>query len=90
MSTAPDPGPELNRMAVALERMNGAIATGFATVRGDINLLTRGEQANAARLDELENDVEELKKTRFPWPVITGICAVGALALSGFQMTGRA
>lgn len=81
---------ELSRIAVAMERMNGEMATGFATVRGDINLLARGEQANSRRLDDVEADVEKLKGGRFPWPVITGICAVAAFALSGFQMVGRA
>lgn len=88
MSSAP--GLDLHRLALAMEQMNGTMQTGFATVRGDINLLARGEQTNTTRIENLEEDVAELQKTRFPWPVITGICAVGALALSGFQMTGRA
>lgn len=88
MSTAPD--PELHRLALAVEGLSGKMETGFATVRGDINLLSRGESTNARRLDAVEEDVEELKKSRFPWPVITGVCAVSALALSGFQMAGRA
>lgn len=88
MTTAPD--PDMHRMALALEQLSGKMDTGFATVRGDINLLSRGEAANARRIDGVEEDVEELKKTRFPWPVITGVVACGALAMSAFQMTGRA
>lgn len=88
MTTVPD--PELHRLALAVEALHGTVQTGFATVRGDINLLARGEQLNTGRIEKLEEDVDQLKGSRFPWPVITGICAVSALALSGFQLTGRA
>ena len=41
MSTVPD--PELHRIALSIERLEGKVETGFAVVRGDINLLARGE-----------------------------------------------
>jgi len=88
MTTAPD--PDLHRLALAVERLDGTMQTGFATVRGDINLLARAEQHNREHIADLETEVEKLKGSRFPWPVIMSVCSVGALALSGFSMVGRA
>lgn len=88
MSTAPD--SELHRIALSIERLEGKVETGFAVVRGDINLLARGEGHLRNDVEGLEKDVEELKSRRFPLPVIGGLCGVGALVLSGFQMTGKA
>lgn len=89
MSTTPE-YQEIHRLALAVEQLNGTMQAGFATVRGDINLLARAEADNHQALEDLETEVDSLKGSRFPWQVITGMCAVGALALSGFQMAGRA
>jgi hypothetical protein len=80
---------EAHRLAIALESLNGTVTTGFATVRGDINLLARGEHENTRRIDELETDVEELKSRRFPLPVIGGLCGIAAVLLSVIDVLGK-
>lgn len=86
--TTPD-ASDVHRLALAVEQLNGTMQTGFATVRGDINLLARAEENNRRAIEELDTDVNQLKGSRFPWPVIMGVCSVSALALTGFQMTGK-
>lgn len=86
MSTAPD----LHQIAVAIERLDGKVETGFAVVRGDIRLVGQGLENTVKRVDDVEEDVEQLKSRRFPLPVIGGLCGVAAVVLTGFQMTGKA
>lgn len=87
MSTAPD---DLHRIAVAIERLDGKVELGVATLRGDLRLVAQGLETTVKRLDDVEEDVEQLKNRRFPLPVIGGMCGVAAVVLTGFQMTGKA
>lgn len=73
---------ETHRLAIAVENLRGDLQTGFATVRGDLNLLARGENHNTRRLDDLETDVEDLKARRFPLPTIGGIMGVAGVCVS--------
>jgi hypothetical protein len=80
-------GPdETHRLALALESLKGLMEAGFATVRGDINLLSRGEHRNTERIENLESDVDKLKERRFPIQLIGSVCVVGSLALSVFSV----
>lgn len=58
--------------------------TGFATVRGDINLLSRGEHSNVRRIEHLEEDVEELKERRVPLLLAGPLLSLGALGVSAY------
>lgn len=78
---------ETHRLALALESLRGTVETGFATVRGDINLLARGEHHNTQRITDLEDDVEELKARRFPLPTIGGIMGVAGVIVSVVALT---
>lgn len=78
---------ETHRLALALESLRGTVETGFATVRGDINLLARGEHQNTQRIDALDKDVEELKARRFPLPTIGGIMGVAGVIVSVVALT---
>ena len=80
---------ETHRLALALEAMRGTMETGFATLRGDINMLARGESANTARIDDLEDEVDAIKSRQFPLHVVGGLCVVGSLALSVFTLLGK-
>lgn len=73
---------ETHRLALAVENLRGDLQTGFATVRGDLNLLARGENHNTSRIDALETDVDELKSRRFPLPTIGGIMGVAGVCVS--------
>lgn len=87
MTTAPLPDGDLHRLALALEQLNGTVSTGFATVRGDINLLARGEHENTRRIDALETDVEALKERRFPLPTIGGLMGIAGVVISTISLT---
>lgn len=79
----PTPGnEETHRLALALEGLRGTVETGFATLRGDINLLARGENHNTRRIDDLEEDVDKLKERRMPLQVIGGLCVASSVVLS--------
>lgn len=80
---------ETHRLAIALEGLRGTVETGFATVRGDINLLARGELSNKERIDDLEDEVDAIKARQFPTHVIGGLCAFISVALSAFSFLGR-
>lgn len=73
---------ELHRLALAMETLKGSMDTGFSTVRGDINLLARGESYNAQKLQDLEKDVDDLKSRRFPLPAIGGLMGIASVCVS--------
>lgn len=76
---------EAHRLSLALESMRGTMETGFATVRGDINLLSRDAAPNASeRIKHLEADVEELKERRVPILIAGPLLSLGALGISAY------
>lgn len=85
MSTDPD----LHRLALAVENLNGTVQTGLTAVRGDINLLARGESENTRRIGELETDVKSLQDRRWPVQITQGVMSVAAVAIAGYAAMGR-
>jgi len=81
--------PELHRMALAMEQLNGTVQTGFATVRGDINLLARAERQNGQDIKELEERMGKLEERRWPVQVTQGVMSVAAVAIAGYVAIGR-
>lgn len=77
---------EAHRLAIALETLRGTVETGFATVRGDINLLARGEQMNAAELQSMDVRMRALEERRFPLPTIGGIMGVAGAVFAGLSL----
>lgn len=77
---------EAHRLALALEAVRGTMETGFATVRGDINLLARGEQMNASELQAMDTRVSALEARRFPLPTIGGIMGVAGAVFAGMSL----
>lgn len=80
---------EIHRLALAVEQLNTNVQTGLTAVRGDINLLARGENQNAKDIGELKTDVNALKARSFPLPTIGGLCGVAAVILAGIQALGK-
>lgn len=76
---SPDEGRALERAIADLQRTT---ETGFATVRGDINLLARGEALNVAETQKLVVRVAALEDRRFPLPTIGGLMGVLAVGVS--------
>ncbi|MEU9464356.1 hypothetical protein [Streptomyces sp. NPDC048312] len=94
---SPPPEPEAQAIAVELERLRGAVTTGFAGVKGSLAVLversTRTEQ-DLARLrtetqkplDALGTEVDVLKARRWPLGMVGAMAGVvgaatGAIAL---------
>lgn len=71
-----------HRLALALETLNGTVQTGFATIRGDINLLSRAEHENGKSIESLDKRVSDLEGRRFPLPTIGGIMGVAGVLVS--------
>lgn len=81
--------PELHRLALAVEQLNGTVQTGFATVRGDINLLARAERQNGEDIEKLEGRVDKLDERRWPVQITQGVMSVAAVAIAGYVAIGR-
>jgi hypothetical protein len=73
---------EAQRIEIALESLRGTMNSGFATLRGDINLLARGEHNNTRAIDDLGDRVGSLEERRFPLPVLGGILGVVGVLIS--------
>ena len=76
-------------MALAMETLNGTVQTGFATVRGDINLLARAERQNGEDIDKLDSRVGKLEERRWPIQITQGVMSVAAVAIAGYAAIGR-
>ena len=78
---------EAHRLALALEALRGSVDTGFATIRGDINLLARAENHNREDIADLDGRVKSLEDRRFPIPTIGGIMGVAGVCVSVVALT---
>jgi hypothetical protein len=81
--------PEIHRLAVALEALNGTMSTGFASVRGEIQLLARGEHQNGEDIDKLDERVGRLEERRWPLQITQGIMSVAAVAVAGYAALNK-
>lgn len=73
-------------VAVELERLRGAVDTGFATLNGRLDVaLQRTDQTERA-LAQLRADVEALKKNRWPLPAIGALSGVAGVVASLFAL----
>ncbi len=73
-------------MAVELERLRGAVDTGFATLNGRLDTALQRTTQAEKDISELQGRVSALERARWPLPslgVLTGLAgaATGALAL---------
>ncbi|WP_329545577.1 hypothetical protein OG548_14460 [Streptomyces sp. NBC_01356] len=76
-------------VALELERLRGAVDTGFATINGRLDVtLTRTTQAEEA-IAGLRADVEMLKRSRWPLPSLAALTGLTALGLTLYGIAGR-
>ncbi|MCP3817842.1 hypothetical protein NLX86_06730 [Streptomyces sp. A3M-1-3] len=84
---------ESTQVAVELERLRGAVDTGFAEVKGSLALLVQRSDRTEADVKQLRQDtedglrdvraeVEDLKGRKWPLPTI-GLLIAGAAAAPG-------
>ncbi|WP_189277753.1 hypothetical protein [Streptomyces atratus] len=73
-------------VAVELEKLRGAMETGFTKVDGSLTLLVqRGDQTDR-RIDDHEQRLDTLERTRWPLPSIAAPADVTGLALTLWQI----
>ena len=72
-------------------RLELLITEGFATIRGELRLLARGEETLKADIGSLETEqdklserVSRLEERKFPAPMVANVIAVGAFLVSGY------
>ncbi|MEU3464146.1 hypothetical protein ABZ721_29845 [Streptomyces sp. NPDC006733] len=75
-------------VAVELERLRRSVDVGFATTRGDLALLLqRADQADKA-LDEHEQRLDRLERSRWPLPSVAALTSCAALGVALWQARG--
>ncbi|MFI9391883.1 hypothetical protein ACIG53_13475 [Streptomyces bauhiniae] len=81
MSREEDAVPE-GQVALALAELRSALEVGFARIDGQLALLVqRSDQADKA-LEELEERVSALEKTRWPLQTIAVLVSIAAVVLT--------
>jgi hypothetical protein len=76
-------------VAVELEKLRGTMETGFAKVDGSLALLVqRGDQTDR-RIDDHEQRLDTLERTRWPLPSIAALVGVSGLAVSLWQLAAK-
>ncbi|MCX3064191.1 hypothetical protein [Streptomyces beihaiensis] len=87
-------------VAVELERLRGTVTTGFAEVKGSLGVLVERSARNERdvqqlredtdkALAELREDVEALKRTRWPLASVGALTGVAALVVAAWEVVGR-
>ncbi|MEU7962355.1 hypothetical protein AB0D09_02630 [Streptomyces sp. NPDC049097] len=81
--------PESTAVAVELERLRGAVDTGFATLNGRLDVALQRTSTVESDIADLKADVEALKRNRWPLPALAALTGAGGLAVSVWQAIGR-
>ncbi|MGD6761341.1 hypothetical protein ACOKM5_20620 [Streptomyces sp. BH097] len=81
--------PESTQVAVELERLRGAVDTGFATLNGRLdNVLQRADQTEKD-IDELSQRVAALERARWPLPSVAALVSIIALGITVYEALGK-
>lgn len=81
--------PESGAVAVELERLRGAIEAGLARVDGSLALLhQRGDQTDK-KLDDHEQRLDAMERTRWPMASIGVLTALAALGVTLWEALAR-
>ncbi|GHJ28587.1 hypothetical protein TPA0910_30200 [Streptomyces hygroscopicus subsp. sporocinereus] len=70
------------QVALALAELRSALEVGFARIDGQLALLVQRSDQTDKALEELEERVSALEKTRWPLPTIAVLASVTAVALT--------
>jgi hypothetical protein len=81
--------PEQTTVALELAEIRRSVEVGFTEQRGQLALLVqRGEQTDK-KLDDHENRLDALEKSRWPLPSVAVLVAMGSLGVALWQAAGR-
>jgi hypothetical protein len=72
---------ESTQVAVELERLRGAVDTGFATLNGRLDTSLQRTSQVEKDIGELETRVSALERARWPLPSIAALAGVGGTVI---------
>ncbi|OKJ55950.1 hypothetical protein [Streptomyces sp. CB02115] len=70
------------QVALALAELRSALEVGFARIDGQLALLVQRSDQTDKALEELEERVAALEKTRWPLPTVAVLVSITAVALT--------
>lgn len=81
--------PEHSQVALELERLRGTVEVGFARTDGALDLLVQRSNQTEKDYETLSQRVTLLERNRWPIASVTALAAIGAVAVTIWQGTGR-
>nr|WP_152886150.1 hypothetical protein [Streptomyces adustus] len=72
-----------------MERLRGTVEAGFARVDGALALLVQRNDQTDRQLADHEQRLDAIERNRWPVQAVTALTAVGALAVTLWQASGR-
>ena len=74
------------QVALALAELRQALEVGFARIDGQLALLVQRSDQTDKALEDLEDRVSALEKTRWPLPTVAVLASIAAVALTAFGL----
>lgn len=81
--------PESASVALELERLRGAVDTGFATLNGRLDTTLQRTGQVEKDVAELRVDVEMLKRSRWPLAAVATLTGCAALGLTLYEIASK-
>ncbi|MGW1597397.1 hypothetical protein [Streptomyces sp. NPDC002343] len=74
------------QVALALAELRQALEVGFARIDGQLALLVQRSDQTDKALEDLEERVSALEKTRWPLPTVAVLASITAVVLTAFSL----
>jgi hypothetical protein len=74
------------QVALALAELRQALEVGFARIDGQLALLVQRSDQTDKALEDLEERVSALEKTRWPLPTVAVLASITAVVLNVFSL----
>ncbi|MFZ3569407.1 hypothetical protein ACNYS0_20875 [Streptomyces sp. BH034] len=81
--------PESTQVAVELERLRGAVDTGFATLNGRLDVALQRTDQTEKDISDLEQRLSALERARWPLPSVAALVSVLALGIAIYEALGK-
>jgi hypothetical protein len=65
------------------------VDTGFATLNGRLDVALQRTSQTEADIDQLQQRVEALERSRWPLPSVAAVTGLAALGLTLYEITAR-
>ncbi|MDH2392305.1 hypothetical protein QCN29_26720 [Streptomyces sp. HNM0663] len=76
-------------VALELERLRGAVDTGFAKLNGRLDVALQRTSQTETDIEELKQEVEALKRARWPLPSLAAVTGLAAIGLTLYEISAR-